>query len=449
MESHKPFRVVIVGCGLVGLMAAHIFSKAGIDFVILEKYDSPLSTRGTILAIWPQTFRIFAQLGLLEGVQSVLEVVETSYVISSGTGRVRMKDKILAMLGQNHGYRTQCAHRPHMVKFLYDSLPEDAKTRILTKKSVVDVSVSDEGVEAICDDGSTHQGSIVIGADGVRSKVRLIARALSAGTTPDELPEAQKTPYTISYRMYFSLTPVFRDLETDARYDSTHDGLTTQIINGQDRAWIGVYEKLEHPTTKSTRYTEADKKALVERWGHIIMAPGWTFRDVYARQEGETGFIDLEEGLVEQRYHKRIVLVGDAIRKLDPHAGLGFNNGVTDIVALANGLRRLLNEDKSPSTQSLEKVFEEYQTTRAKDTKDMLELSALLPRLLAWPTWKYRVVAKYALPYLPLSTYVTKKIMGPSVLAAPVIEWLDEGVLPPSKTPWKIFPAPKVKEKAG
>ncbi|KAI0597497.1 putative monooxygenase [Biscogniauxia sp. FL1348] len=449
MESHKPFRVVIVGCGLVGLIAAHIFSKAKIDFVILEKYDSPLSTRGTILAIWPQTFRIFAQLGLLDDIQSVLEIVETSYVINSGTGRIRMKDKILAMLGQNHGYKIKCAHRPQMVKFLYDSLPEDAKTRILTKKSVVDVSVSDEGVEVICDDGSTHQGSIVIGADGVRSRVRLLAQALSAGVAPEKLPDAQKTPYTISYRMFFSVAPVFEDLETDARYDSTHDGLTTQIINGQHRAWIGLYEQLEHPTTKSTRYTEEDKKALVERWGHIIMAPGWTFRDVYARQEGETGFIDLEEGLVEQRYHKRIVLVGDAIRKLDPHAGLGFNNGVTDIVVLANDLRRLLNEDESPSTQSLEKVFETYQTTRAKDTKDMSELSALLPRLLAWPTWKHRFVAKYALPYLPLNTYVAKNMMGSSILAAPVIEWLDEGVLPPSKMPWKIFPAPQAKEKAG
>ncbi|KAI5921279.1 putative monooxygenase [Camillea tinctor] len=449
MESHKPFRVVIAGCGLVGLIAAHIFSKAKIDFVILERYESPLSTRGTILAIWPQTCRILNQLGLLEAAQSILEVVETSYVISPENGKIRMKDKILSMLGQNHGYKIKCCHRPEMIKFLYDSLPEDAKARILTKKCVKDISVSDDGVEVVCDDGSTHQGSIVIGADGVRSRVRLLTQALRANTTLEKLPEDQKAPYTISYRMYFGVTPVFKDLGTGVRYDTGHNGLTTQIINGKNRAWIGVYEKLDHPTTKATRYTEADKKALVEKWGHIVMAPGWTFRDVYALQEGETGFIDLEEGLIDQRYHKRIVLVGDAIRKLDPHAGLGFNNGITDIVALANSLRRMLDENKSPSTQSIEKVFEEYQTTRAKDTKDMSELSMLLPRLLAWPTWKYKVVARYGLPYLPLTTYVAKGIMGPSILSAPVIEWLDESSLPPSKTPWKNFPTSQIKEVSG
>ncbi|KAI1168653.1 hypothetical protein F5B18DRAFT_595990 [Nemania serpens] len=57
MATH--FRAIIVSSGLVGLTAAHVFSKAGIDFIILEKHDTPLSMKGPTLGIWPQTLRIF------------------------------------------------------------------------------------------------------------------------------------------------------------------------------------------------------------------------------------------------------------------------------------------------------------------------------------------------------------------------------------------------------
>lgn len=77
MDTRIPqhFHVIIVGGGLVGLTTAHVFPKAGIDFVILEKHADPLSTYGTTLALWPQTLRILDQLGLFDTVQPILDYV--------------------------------------------------------------------------------------------------------------------------------------------------------------------------------------------------------------------------------------------------------------------------------------------------------------------------------------------------------------------------------------
>lgn len=94
MTDQKPFRVIIVGGGLVGLTAAHIFSEAGIDFVILEKHETVTSTFGTTLAVWPQNCRIFDQLGLLQSLQPMLEHVERAVAISPQDARVRMVDEM-------------------------------------------------------------------------------------------------------------------------------------------------------------------------------------------------------------------------------------------------------------------------------------------------------------------------------------------------------------------
>lgn len=97
MAIPVPFRAIIVGSGLVGLTAAHVFLKAGIDFIILEQHDTPLSIYGSALALWPQTFRIFDQLGLLDAVQPILDRVPYGVVLSTEDARVRYNDDRLEL----------------------------------------------------------------------------------------------------------------------------------------------------------------------------------------------------------------------------------------------------------------------------------------------------------------------------------------------------------------
>lgn len=79
----EPFRVVIAGAGLVGLTAAHILTKAGIDFVILEKHKTIIPPVGSVMTLWPQTFRVFEQLGLNDILESFVETLNTNFVISA------------------------------------------------------------------------------------------------------------------------------------------------------------------------------------------------------------------------------------------------------------------------------------------------------------------------------------------------------------------------------
>lgn len=60
------FRVIIIGGGPVGLTAAHVFNKVGIDFKVLERRDSLDVDSGASVVLGPQNLRIMDQLGLLE-----------------------------------------------------------------------------------------------------------------------------------------------------------------------------------------------------------------------------------------------------------------------------------------------------------------------------------------------------------------------------------------------
>lgn len=71
--SQGIFKVIVVGGGPVGLTAAHILSRADVDYVVLERRSSVHIDVGASLALWPQSLRVLSQLGLLERLQDLGE----------------------------------------------------------------------------------------------------------------------------------------------------------------------------------------------------------------------------------------------------------------------------------------------------------------------------------------------------------------------------------------
>ena len=152
--------------------------------------------------------------------------------------------------------------------------------------------------------------------------------------------------------------------------------------------------------------------------------------------------INLEEGLVDRWYSGRIVLVGDAVRKLTPNAGWGFNCGVVDLVVLVNHLRRLLKSDPNPSREDLEALFKRYQAERADDTKKTYKASAQRVRSVVWPGWVQRWLAWYILPYFDLGKLDWTMTGRPLMRDSPVLEWLEEKHLPSHRIKYKYYPSP-------
>ncbi|KAI0540082.1 hypothetical protein GGR58DRAFT_511929 [Xylaria digitata] len=391
----RPFRAIIVGGGLLGLTAAHIFAKTGMDYVVLEQHDDLLPEIGSLLTLMPPTFRLLDQLDVLDAVSPVMTRVDKSVFMSASDASVWKEENLGQLIETNHGHGIRIVHRPHYVEALYKSLPESAKARIHVRKRVVCIDVADDGVAVHCTDGTVEHGSIVIGADGVHSRTRQVMQSLAAGSPADT---EQPSPYVTTYRLLFGNLAPLPSLPSNTNFECAADGVSTQILTGTRQAWFAVYEKIETPISKRLRWTEDDKRAVLKKRGHLYMAPGYTLNDVYQRSSGAVSLINLEEGLVDTWFWKRIVLVGDAVRKLEPHAGLGYNSGVSDLVELVNRLRQLTQgKIVLPTTQDLEAVV--------------------------------------------------NHILGPILSRSPVLEWLSEKHLPARAIPYEHHPRQETKEK--
>lgn len=337
------------------------------------------------------------------------------------------------------GHAILISHRAEIAKALFENLPEQARSRVLLDKRVESIDVLPQGVKVTCQDGTSETGSIVIGADGVRSKVRQVMgrlRSGASGTTPEE----GKLPYTSSYRVFFGDLPVPPGLLPGSDYEGVRHGVSTQILVGSRRAWFNVYEKLETPTSEHVRYTSEDQAQVLKKWGHLWIAPGYRLHDIYHMKSNDTGLINLEEGVVDQWWWNRIVLVGDAVRKLTPNAGWGYNMGVADIVVLTNRLRRLLEADKSPETTAIGDLFHKYQLGRSKDTQKTHDLSMRRIRGFAFPSPKDGFVVKYILPWWNLGKLEWRLSLRPLHTGSPVLEWVAENALPKHSKPYKHYP---------
>jgi 2-polyprenyl-6-methoxyphenol hydroxylase-like FAD-dependent oxidoreductase len=111
---------------------------------------------------------------------------------------------------------------------------------------------SDEtGVRVTCADGSTYDGSIVIGADGVHSKTRRNMRELALKEDPKRDWDAA-VPFPALYRCLWCSFP--RVGECGYATDTQSKDMSTMFILGRERGWIFLYERLPESTTSRVNY---------------------------------------------------------------------------------------------------------------------------------------------------------------------------------------------------
>lgn len=70
-STARPFRVIVVGGGIAGLVASNCLQRAGIDHVVLEKRAEIAPAEGASISLYSNSARILHQIGCLEAVESV------------------------------------------------------------------------------------------------------------------------------------------------------------------------------------------------------------------------------------------------------------------------------------------------------------------------------------------------------------------------------------------
>lgn len=73
---------------------------------------------------------------------------------------------------QRFGYVVCALPRQRLIQLLYDHLPDKSVVHAGKSGKVITANQTDKGVELFTEDGSIYRGDLVVGCDGIHSKLR-------------------------------------------------------------------------------------------------------------------------------------------------------------------------------------------------------------------------------------------------------------------------------------
>lgn len=310
MPDSQHFKVIIIGGGPTGLALAHMLHLAGVDYRLYDKREDLCERHGAGLAIQPQNCRILEQLGILDQVfeQGLAPEMQVHREVSAD-GAVQAEYPFFRWLKENHGYTMMLFERWQYIKLLCEILP-DRENHVFTGKALQSLRiVGDDSVAVRFTDGSEDEASIVVGADGVYSKVKdcIIQQA------PKHVFEHK--PYRISFRALYGVGPLPTGMDPGVVREIPHRGWWFQIISQPQRIFWMLYQALDRPTDQPVFYGKEEAESLAAEHGDFPVGEGLTFKEIRASKTFEK-LVVLEKGVAAKWYWKRVVLIGDAVHKV-------------------------------------------------------------------------------------------------------------------------------------
>nr|WP_017622574.1 FAD-dependent monooxygenase [Nocardiopsis chromatogenes] len=163
-------RVLISGAGIAGPVAAAALGRAGIDAVVHEAHASPAEHLGSFLSLAPNGLAVLRTLDLLDPVLDAALARSTAIEFRNGRGRPlgRLSDGSHDLAP---GLQSVSVMRGTLQARLAGAAAAQG-AEIVYGKRLTACRTTGSGVVAEFSDGTTAEGDVLLGADGLHSPVR-------------------------------------------------------------------------------------------------------------------------------------------------------------------------------------------------------------------------------------------------------------------------------------
>lgn len=315
MPNH---RVIVVGAGPVGLVAAAALAAESIPVVIIEaERDLPDGMRAS--TFHPPTLDMLERFGVVESLIADGLICPTWQFRDRAEGPIATFDHAMIAEDTRHPYRLQC-EQWRLTRLLREQLAGNADVEFIYDARALAVAQDETGVTLTIERPDGHRemvaGRYLIGADGARSAIR---KSLGIGFEGQTIPE------------------IYLTLSTPFAYHEAMKGLTNIAYISDPHEWFVLLRnrnlwRLLLPTDAEEPEEVMLSDARIEqRMQQVLPQAGRyeiTHRTAYR----------VHERVAERYVQGRVFLAGDAAHVNNPLGGMGMNGGIHDALSLAEKL---------------------------------------------------------------------------------------------------------------
>ncbi|MBY0260547.1 FAD-dependent monooxygenase [Methylobacterium sp.] len=376
MDGNEAGRVLIAGGGIAGLAMRRALRRAGISALTLERRREP-ADGGLAINLPGNAVRALAQLGLAEALGAVGAPVRRREYRTE-RGRLLFAVDEAAFWGAEAAPR--CVRRADLARLLTGDGPADD---IRYGCAIAAIRQQADSVTVACEDGTTECGGLLVGADGVHSRVRrdvFGAQALGAALlAPASWRFMAPNPGIDAWTLWAGSGGLFLLIPVDA--DEVYGWVSVggSGARGHDLAAArGAFAAFPAPVRDTLDAVLADSGRVHHSPLEEVRIPGWT-RD-------------------------RVVLAGDAAHATAPVWAQGAALALEDALVLA----ALLAERADWRT-----VGPAYEALRRPRVTHVQAMTDRLSRTARMPGWARNLVLPVLGPRSYRATYAPLRIAPP------------------------------------
>jgi 2-polyprenyl-6-methoxyphenol hydroxylase-like FAD-dependent oxidoreductase len=339
--------VGIIGGGIGGVAAAVALHRFGIEATVYERAPR-LKEIGAGMMLWPNATRVLKSLGLLESVAS-RSGRNTHFLVRASCGKILMN----IALG-NFDVPALCARRSDLLASLLAAVPRE---RLRLGRELTHLEQSRSGVRVHFADGGVEEHEAVIGADGIRSRVRAQLFGIS-------------DPLYRGYTVWRGVAAhAGRAIRRGDNSETWGHGSRFGILDiGQGRfTWYAT----ANVPKREAALPDQRRSQLLHRFA------GW--------HEPIPGLIESTELILENGAYDlpplprwtagRVTLLGDAAHPCTPNLGQGGCLALEDALVLAKCVA---------SDRSIESALGRYEALRQRRTRHIQQRSLLMGHIGQW-----------------------------------------------------------------